>query len=201
MKRKVSFIFQAIWNNNKKLLAVSVIQILLLIILPYLQLFLIKNLVAGIEEKYSLLRYIFVVISILLLQIILTAVKEWTGATSEWSNKYLVNSFLTPLDQKTMCTDYENVEGTAGQGARQKALNAVYTSGQSVISKTVSFSANLLGLLFYGITVGLCNGIVLGIVIITTYAGYLLTKLLHKYEQKHKEDILKYSKKNAVYRK
>lgn len=151
--------------------------------------------VAGIEKQYELHRYIIEVICIFLLQLVLTSMKEWMAATAEWNNKFLVNSLLKPLDQKTMYTNYSNVEGEMGQKLRQKAQNAIYLVGQSAISRFVSFTVNLGGLILYGMTVGMVNAVILIIIIVTTYAGYLLTKLLGKYEMKQKEGIVECDKK------
>ena len=89
-----------------------------------------------------------------------------------------------------MDTDYANVEGMTGQKSREKALNAVYVSGQKAMSRFVSFSVNLLGLILYGAAVGACNGAILLIVIATSCGGYLLSRLRRKHEIKQKEAMI-----------
>lgn len=195
MRKKVSFIFQLIRKDNRILLIAFAVQIPVCVILPYIQLFLTKTLVAGIEKQYALHRYVVEIVCIFLLQLGLTATKEWMNVSSEWNRTFMVNSMLGPLDRKTMSTDYANVEGMAGQAFRQKALNAVYVFGQSAVPRGVSLLVNFLGLLFYGITVGACNAVVLFVVVLTTVAGYFLTKVLHKYELKQKEVVVETEKK------
>ncbi len=195
MKRKHIFIFRSIVNDNRRLLYVSIAQIPLLIILPYIKILLTKTLVAGIEKQCELHRYVTEVVCIFLLQLALMSMKEWMAAAAEWNNKLMVNSLLKPLDQKTMYTNYSNVEGEVGQKLRQKALNAAYFVGQSAMAKFVSFAVNLGGLVFYGMTVGKMSTVILLIIAITTCAGYFITKLFSKYEMKQKEDIVACDKK------
>lgn len=189
MYRKLKFVFQAIWHDNKRLLVVSTLQIPLRVFLPWVQIFLTRTLVEGIEKQYHISRYLAIICSIFLLQILLTAVKKWMAASVEWDSKLLVHSMLEPLDEKTLTTDYGNVEGMDGQQLRKKALNAAYTFGQSAITAWISFMVNLCGLVFYGLTVGGCAPFVLIIVTATTLGEYFISIQLHKYEQKQK-DIL-----------
>lgn len=146
--------------------------------------------VDGLEKGYTFYQYIMKIVCVFLIQLFLVSVKEWVMAAVEWNNKCVVNSLLKPLDEKTMHTDYENVEGIAGQELRQKALNAVYTAGLPLLSKVVSFGINLAGLILYGLGIGICNAIILVIVILCNCAGYVLIFLLHLYEQKQKDKII-----------
>ena len=193
--KKYAFIFRSIWKDNKTLLIISVIQIPASVLLPYIQLFLTKSLVEGIEKQYALFRYVGTIVCVFLLQLVLTSAKDWMAATSEWNGKFVVNSLLRPLDQKTLCTDYGNVEGKAGQGLRQKAVNAVYAFGQSMVPGFVSLFANFFGLLLYGMTIGSCNVVVLLVVAATTIIGYLLAGRLRAYEQKQKDSVVECNKK------
>lgn len=189
MRRKVKFISRMIWRDNKNLLPISLLQVPLRVFLPWVQIFLTRTLVEGIEKHYPISRYVAELCCIFLLQIILNAVKEWMTATAEWDSKLLVHSMLTPLDRKTLTTDYGNVEGMEGQRLRQKALHAVYSFGQSVITAGISFMVNLCGLLLYGLTVGDCSAAVLVIVTVTTLGEYFVSIQLHRYEQKQKETL------------
>lgn len=193
--KKYAFILRSIWRDNKTLLVISVIQIPASVLLPYIQLFLTKSLVEGIERQYALSRYVGTIVCVFLLQLALTSVKDWMAAASEWNGKFVVNSLLKSLDQKTLCTDYGNVEGKAGQELRQKAVNAVYAFGQSMVPGLVALFANFFGLLLYGMTVGFCNVVVLVIVAATTIAGYLLAGCLRAYEQKQKDSLAECSRK------
>ncbi len=168
----------------------SCIQLVVCVVLPYIQILLTKTMVDGLEKGYTFYQYIMKIVCVFLIQLFLVSVKEWVMAAVEWNNKCVVNSLLKPLDEKTMHTDYENVEGIAGQELRQKALNAVYTAGLPLLSKVVSFGINLAGLILYGLGIGICNAIILVIVILCNCAGYVLIFLLHLYEQKQKDKII-----------
>lgn len=190
MNRKINFILQTIWNDNRKLLVLSAAQLPLQVLLPWLQIFLTRTLVMGIERQDSLYRYVAGIGSIFLLQMGVNSLKEWVTATAEWENKTLVYSLLTPMDEKTLTTAYANVEGAAGQRIRQRALNAVYAFGQSVVLRSVSFLVNLCGLLFYGLTIGRCDPAILAVVTVTTGGGYLAAVLLRRCEQRQKETLV-----------
>ena len=195
MKRKISFLLNHIWAGKKTLIWISIIYIVACVFLPYVQIFLTKTLVVGIERQYSWAKFVVVFVSIFLLHLLLSSAKGWITATLEWDSKTIVNNLLNLLDYKTMTTDYLNVEGMTGQSLRQKALNSVYVFGQSALPKLVSIVINFLGLLFYGITVGLCNRVILFTVITTTLIGYFLTYLQHGYEMKRKEEVVDTEKK------
>lgn len=195
MKRKISFLFNQIWAGEKTVTGISVIYIAACVFLPYLQIFLTKTLVAGIERQYAWEKFVAVFVSIFLLHLLFSCAKGWIAAAIEWGSKTIVNNLLKLLDYKTMTTDYLNVEGMTGQSLRQKALNSVYVFGQSALPKLVSIAINFLGLLFYGITVGIWNRVILFTVILTTLIGYFLTYLQHGYEMKRKEEIVDTEKK------
>ena len=193
--KKHAFIFRSVWSENRKLLIGTAIQIPANVILPYIQLHLPKALVEGTENKYASYPYVAGIVCIFLMQLALTSAKDWMAATSEWNGKFVVISLLGPLDQKTLRTDYENVEGVTGQELRQKAVNAVYAFGQSMVLGFQSFFVNFFGLLFYGMTVGRCNMIVLLTVVLTTIMGYLLAGCLRTYEQKQKDFVVEHERK------
>lgn len=67
MSRKIKFILQTIWNDNRKLLVLSAVQLPLQVFLPWLQIFLTRTLVTGIERQDPLYRYAAEVGSIFLL--------------------------------------------------------------------------------------------------------------------------------------
>lgn len=192
MKRfdKLCYVLRLVWHDNRKLLLLSCIQIFVCVVLPYIQILLTKTMVDGLEKQYTFYRYFVQIVCVFLLQLILVSVKEWVMAAVEWNNKCVVNSLLKPLDEKTMHTDYENLEGIVGQELRQKALNAVYTAGQPLLSKLVSLGINLAGLTLYGFGVGICNRIILVTIVFTNCAEYVLIFLLHQYEQKQKDRIV-----------
>ena len=122
MKRKIRFIFGIIWRNNRKLFFSHIFQIPILVILPYLALFLTKALVEGIEKQYELHTYLIGILFIFLLLLGLTGMRDWMDASAKWRNALLINDLLSPIDQKTMDTDYVNVEGMTGQKSREKAF-------------------------------------------------------------------------------
>ncbi len=184
------YALRLVWRDNKRLPVLSCIQLVVCVVLPYIQILLTKTMVDGLEKGYTFYQYIMKIVCVFLIQLFLVSVKEWVMAAVEWNNKCVVNSLLKPLDEKTMHTDYENVEGIAGQELRQKALNAVYTAGLPLLSKVVSFGINLAGLILYGLGIGICNAIILVIVILCNCAGYVLIFLLHLYEQKQKDKII-----------
>ena len=176
MKRfdKLCYVLQLFWHNNRSLLLLSCIQISVCVVLPYIQILLTRIMVDGVEKQYKFYCYFTQIVCVLLIQLILVSVKEWVMAAVEWNNKCVVNDLLRPLDENTMHIDYKNLEGIVGQELRQKALNAVYTAGQPLLSKLVSFGINLAGLILYGFGVGLCNWIILVTIVFTNCAGYVL---------------------------
>ena len=58
MNRKINFILQTIWNDNRKLLVLSAAQLPLQVLLPWLQIFLTRTLVMGIERQDPFYRYV-----------------------------------------------------------------------------------------------------------------------------------------------
>ncbi len=58
MRRKVKFISRMIWRDNKNLLPISLLQVPLRVFLPWVQIFLTRTLVEGIEKHYPISRYV-----------------------------------------------------------------------------------------------------------------------------------------------
>jgi len=195
MKRKIAFIGRLLWSKNKILLLASVVKIPIWVVLSYLSLYLTKILVEGIESRGTLPRYIAGIAGVFLLKFLLSVIKDWAETTAGWGNTLWINSLLKAVDQKTMCTDYSNVEGMEGQKIRQKALDAVYTAGQGLMQHIVSFCVNLAGLILYGVTMGTYHMGVLCMVTVTAFGGYMLTGQHHRYEKKQKAAVADCNKK------
>lgn len=189
------FFLSKIWENNRKLLIISLLQIPILVFSPYLNLLMQKLIIKGITEHYEILSFLLVIIIGYTVLIVVQALSEWLAGRSEWYNRVLVNTLLKFIDEKTLNSDYINIESAIGQEKRQKALNSVYNGGQRLFSVCVSLAVNFSGFLLYGITVCSYKEELFVIVVITALLGYFFTTGQHKYEQNQKDGIAKEDRK------
>lgn len=186
---KMAYFIAEARKNNRNLLYISVAQLPLLVLLPFMKLFMPKLIIDGITQKDPLPAFVLSITAGYLIILLLSSCAEWISGKAQWYNKTYVNTLLKIIDDKTIETDYENVESSSGQQMRQKALNAVYTGGQKFVSLWVSLFINVLGLVFYGIVVGRYSILLLIVVIAGALAGYYLNGIVRNYEQKQKDAV------------
>lgn len=204
LQKMLLFFLSKIWENNRKLLIFSIVQIPLLVISPYINLFMQKMIIKGITQQYMFSRFFLIVIIGYALIMIIQALSEWLEGRAEWYNRVLVNTLLKYVDEKTLNTDYKNIESVEGQHKRQKALNSIYDGGQNLLKVSVSCMVNLCGFILYGITIFSYQKVLFSITVVTAIIGYLFDYRLYKYEQKQKDKIanedrkIKYLEKEVV---
>lgn len=133
VNRKLKRLLPVIWSNNRLLVLLSTAQIPFLVLLPYLKAFMPKVIIESISKHFSAVQFVLAVALISLAVLFFSVAVEWLSGRTEWYNKVFVNTLLKYLDEKTLTTDYENIEKMTGQQKRQKALNAVYGTGQSFL--------------------------------------------------------------------
>lgn len=203
-REMLQFFLSKVWENNRKLLIFSLIQIPVLVLSPYINLFMQKMIIRGITQQYIFSRFLLIVITGYALILLIQALSEWLEGRSEWYNRVLVNTLLKYVDEKTLNTDYKNVESAEGQQKRQKALNSIYDGGQQLIKVSVSCMVNLCGFILYGITIFSYQKVLFLITVVTAVAGYFFNDRLNKYEQKQKDRMadedrkIKYLEKEVV---
>ncbi len=189
LREMLQFFLSKVWENNRKLLIFSLIQIPILVLSPYINLVMQKMIIRGIMQRYIFSRFLLTVITGYALILIIQALSEWLEGRSEWYNRVLVNTLLKCVDEKTLNTDYKNVESAEGQQKRQKALNSIYDGGQQLIKVFVSCMVNLCGFILYGITIFSYQKVLFLITAATAAAGYFFNDRLNKYEQKQKDQM------------
>lgn len=187
--RKLKRLLPAIWANNKLLILLSAAQIPFLVLLPYLKAFMPKVIIESISKHFSAVQFVLAVALISLAVLLFSVAVEWLSGRTEWYNKVFVNTLLKYLDEKTLTTDYENIEKMTGQQKRQKALNAAYGTGQRLFALTTSLAVNICGFVLYGFTVSYCNFFVFALIFLTTLMGYAVNRHIQKYEQEQKEAV------------
>ena len=204
IRKMILFFLSKIWENNRKLLIFSLIQIPIMVISPYINLFMQKMIISGITRQYAFSRFFFIVITGYAMILVIQALSQWLEGRAEWYNRVLVNTLLKYVDEKTLNTNYKNVESIEGQNMRQKALNSIYDGGQQLIKASVGCMVNLCGFILYGITIFSYQKLLFLITVVTAAAGYLFDYRLYKYEQKQKDRManedrkIKYLEKEAV---
>lgn len=195
VNRKLKRLLPVIWSNNRLLILLSAAQIPFLVLLPYLKAFMPKVIIESISKHFSAVQFVLAVALISLAVLFFSVAVEWLSGRTEWYNKVFVNTLLKYLDEKTLTTDYENIEKMTGQQKRQKALNAAYGTGQRLFALTTSFAVNICGFVLYGFTVSYCDFFVFALIFLTTLAGYAVNRHIQKYEQEQKEAVAKADRK------
>lgn len=195
VSRKLKRLQPVIWSNNRLLILLSAAQIPFLVLLPYLKAFMPKVIIESISKHFSAVQFVLAVALISLAVLFFSVAVEWLSGRTEWYNKAFVNTLLKYLDEKTLTTDYENIEKMTGQQKRQKALNAAYGTGQRLFALTTSFAVNICGFVLYGFTVSYCDFFVFALIFLTTLAGYAVNRHIQKYEQEQKEAVAKADRK------
>lgn len=193
--KNMKFLLKLGIKKHKTLLVMYLMLIPIRVMLPYSTLWIPRVIVKGITKQYGLSETLGTLGSLILVFLLFSCGKDYLEGRLNWHKRSFVNSMLVSVDEKTMTTDYVNVEGNRGQLMRQKAINAVYAVGQNIFEKYSAFIISLFSLILYGTTISNVNIFLLLIIILTSFIEYVLTIRANRFRVGKNEELSEIDRK------
>lgn len=192
------FIILNIWRWDNKLLWLCSLQIPALVLLPLTAIYLPKLIIDEITAKASPEQLVYVIGGFTLIIIFLNVLSSYTKAKITWRATSNRIKYLDIVNEKTIDTDYENIENPEGLTKQQKAFNNVnnnQSGSEAIINSLVQIIANCLGFVLYGGIISLLNPLIVILLLVTTAINYLMLRYVRNYEQRNKDNWAPIDKK------
>lgn len=145
------FVGHALWNWDYKMVLMSLARIPLLTIIPFLSIWIPKLILEQLQTANQLVDFLIPIVIAVLLLIVCQSLSKYLEGAGQYRQNTFVNDLLPFVDGKTMDMDYALLESKEGQHARQKAMSAVYESGNRILNIYVFLGNNFFCMVLYSI--------------------------------------------------
>lgn len=194
----IMYLIKNIWKWDKKLFFLCMLKIPVTVIIPLLQIYLPKVLIDSVSKNMSISKLIgnigIPIIGIIFLNVLLNAV------SSEIEPKkinYRLN-YLRLFTYKMLDTDYENIDGAAGQKKFMKAALTLESNDaptEIIVQEMTSFLSNIMGFIIYAGIISNIHPLIVIFIIASSVINYFVGKYINNFEHKNKDNLAPINKK------
>ena len=194
----IMYLIKNIWKWDKKLFFLCMLKIPVTVIIPLLQIYLPKILIDSVSKNMSISKLIgnigIPIIGIIFLNVLLNAV------SSEIEPKkinYRLN-YLRLFTYKMLDTDYENIDGAAGQKKFMKAALTLESNDaptEIIVQEMTSFLSNIMGFIIYAGIISNIHPLIVIFIIASSVINYFVGKYINNFEHKNKDNLAPINKK------
>lgn len=197
--KNMVYVYRKVFNFNKKLRFQIPLEMLSEVLIPIMATVIPPIAVGLITDKSSIQEFLLVMGGVTVLNAILLYLKQYLFTVIDMENTSVrIEEFFFENSKKLMKTDYPNVEPQDKQILIQKATNSFSTNWVGIefmMKNTPKFFVNIVGLITYGAMISSLNYIIIIILILMAVLNFILASYARNYDEKHKEDYVKYDRK------
>lgn len=187
-----------IWAWNKRLIVLCLIQIPLLVLAPFLTIFMPKLVIDALTARSSPSHFALIIAVMTLAILSCQALSAWLKPLIKWHSTSIRFNYIKLIYRKQMTTDYTNLESPVGQERLERAelaCDANAKGTEAIVTVYVTFIASLAGLALYGSILGVLNIWIILFLITTGILTFIAAQLAQNYEQRHKPEWTPLDKK------
>lgn len=186
------YLIKNMWKWNKLLFLFSVLQIPATVIIPLLGIYipkvLIDSITKGSDVKDLLINMALPILGTILLTVTL---KSLAAMTSMRRIKHRFKYMELQID-KTIDTDFENIDGPEGQKRITKAGMAIYSNSsatEAFIGTSIEFFSNIIGFIIYAGIISTIHPLIVIFIILSSIINYFIGKYVNNFEHKNKDNL------------
>lgn len=190
--QNVMYLIKNMFKWDKKLFWLSFIQIPAAVIIPLLGIYIPKVLIDSVSNHVTVLKLLInvgvPVLGIIALNVILISS---TSMANFRAVSYRMR-YLKLLGEKTIDTDFENIDGPEGQRKFDKAEYAVCSNAaatEEITRVMIQLSSNIIGLILYAGIISTIHFGILLFLIISSVINYFVGKYVSNFEHKNKDNL------------
>ena len=195
--QSVCFMVKTAWHKQKGVLFFCLILVTLETGVNLTQLFMGPNILARVESLAPLEELAATIALFSLGLFFLTGLRGYIDENVIFGQISVREEILNALNYKACVTSYPNTRNPSITKLQQAAMDATAGNSQPTehIWKTLtSLFTNLTGFVVYSLLLSGLNGFLLALVLGTTVAGFLVSKRIHEWEYRHKDEKEQYRK-------
>lgn len=198
MWQNMSYVLRNIWKWDKNLLFINIVhtplRVINTIIGVYLSSYVVKMVTEGYEAGIIVKNITLISLCVLTMEIISNF---FYGRTSTHALTVRMKYYKL-LVEKSMETDFENIESAKGLNIFEKAkatLNGNNASGEASIRELFNFATNIFGLVSFGAILTYMHFAIVLIIIFTSITAYFTSKTCYKWDYKNRDNWIPIDRK------
>ncbi len=192
------YLIKNMWSWDKGLFLFFVIQIPLIVIGPLLNIYMPKILIDSISQGVSIRQFLINIgIPIIGIIIVESMLKASYFKAQIGGMKYR-HIYTLKHAEKSIDTDYENIDGPKGQDKLMKAIMATIgdeAGTQAITAVLIGLISNMVGMALYGSIIFTIHPLLIGFLTISSLINYFIGDYANKYEYKNKDKLSPVGKK------
>lgn len=192
MLENTIYLIKNIWKWDKLLFTLCFLQIPAIVAIPLLGIYIPKILIDSVTNHVSILKLMvnvgIPIISIIGLNVLLSVS---SSITKYRATSYRFN-YINQLSFKAMDTDFDNIDGPAGQEKFMKAHMATQqnsSSTEAIIKVGVDTFSNIIGFTLYAGIISSIHPVIIAFLILSSIINYYLGKHVSKFEHSNKDNL------------
>lgn len=194
----IRYLIKNMWIWDKKLFAFYLLQIPLLVLGPLLTIYIPKVLIDCIQNGVGLGEFIrnigMPILGLIIVQTIRVG-SEFKISTGGYVYRI---KYFGQLGEKSVDTDYENIDGASGQDRLMKAAMSVANDNsgtQAITTVSIQLLSNIIGMILYGSIIFTIHPLFIVLIILTSLINYFLGNYANKFEHRSKNNLAPVKKK------
>lgn len=204
--QNIVYLIKNMWKWDKVLFLSGAIQIPITVIIPLLGIYLPKVLIDSITAKESVNEFLISIgvpiIGMVFSTILLATLSTITGTRK---SGYRLSYMIHQVD-KTVDTDFENIDGPQGQEKLMKAGMTILNNNSAtevIVDTIIEFFSSIIGFILYSSIISTIHPLIVVLIIASSIINYFVGKYVNNYEYKNRDNLapierkLKYIRENT----
>jgi ATP-binding cassette subfamily B protein len=191
MVNNILFIITKTFRIDKALIGFCVLQIPAVVLIPLLATYLSRTVVELVFTRSELSRLVLFTCSVSAGLLFLNLLNHYASAKIRWRSFSGRFSLIAMTADKTMHSDYCNMESPEGQVKMQKAFNALYninSGAQQIFAQISAIISNAIGLTVYSALITSLNPWIVPGLVILSLVSYYSQRVFNNWVHKNRDN-------------
>ncbi len=191
MWQNINYVLKNLWIFERKLFLMATARVPLLVVLPLLAILMPKLVLDCLTAKVGPGRLVEVVGLVSLGMIVCSFLNQYFNGRISIEVVSNRAHYVSLISQKTLNTDYENLENPEGQKKQQKAFEATSDANkgtEAVLIPLILFAADIFGFVLYGGILAALNPLIIVFLLATAVLSFFVTRRVQQYEHNNKDN-------------
>lgn len=196
LQQNIRYMIWVAWKTRKSVIGIIISMALLSVANNTVELLVVPKILGKIEIDAPISELLLTIASFTVALLGLSAAKAYVETNAVFGQREVQITMLRKVCMKAGTTSYPNMEDKVISEKRDKAANVAmtYLSARGFWSNLRSLLINLLGFVVYLCMVSSLKPILIVVILVTTFIGYLVSSYLNKWDYRHREEHARYTR-------
>lgn len=192
------YLIKNIWKWDKALFSLCLIQIPAIVVIPLLGIYLPKIVIDSATKQLSTEQLLVNVGMPILVIIALNVLLSVASPITDWRSVGYRLKYGQLMTEKALDTDFENIDGPAGQEKIKKAQMSTMSNDsatEAAVKVNVELFSNIIGLILYAGIISMIHPLIVLFLILSSVINYFIGNHVSNYEHKNKDNLVPIERK------